>query len=191
MSTSGAGAASIEAAFAAVHGAQAPERRAPALDGVLQTINAYRGKDHWHLVTLGFTELRAKAAGADPELSGWGHELTLITPPAAHPPEWAFALLLGTAHTIEVAGRPLHAGARLAPGPPLDGAGTGLTAIGVREDPFVTPVAFPFGRYTFLQLVGVTAGEFGVMRKVGTELVLSKLAERDPLLRTDPARATA
>ncbi len=35
---------------------------------------------------------------------------------------------------------------------------------------------------------GLTAGEYGVMRQVGTEMVLGKLADRDPLLLTDRTR---
>lgn len=156
----------VEAAFRAVYGAEQPTRRAPQSDDAgIEGINAYRGDASWHLVTIGLPE----------------HELTLLVPPAEEPPDWAFALLLGTALTLAKAGRPLHAGARLAPGAPLDGERTGLTALGVRADPLVPG--------PFLQLVGVTAGEFAVMQKVGTELVLQKLAERDPLLRTDPARA--
>jgi hypothetical protein len=115
-----------------------------------------------------------------------GPELTLLTPPAEKLPEWGLALLVGTARTARAAGRPFHAGARLAPGEPVDGGGSGIVAVGIREDPLV--VAAP-GRPGFLQVVGVTAGEFGVMRKVGTALVLEKLAARDPLLRTDPGRA--
>ena len=76
-----------------------------------------------------------------------------------------------------------------APGAPLDGAASGLVALGIREDPLVAPTSFPMGHYVLLQLVGVTAGEHGVMGKVGTALVLAKLAERDALLRTDPSRA--
>ncbi len=158
--------ADVETAFRLTYGEGQPTRRAPQTDEAgLEGLNAYRGEAHWHLVTIGLPE----------------QELTLLTPPAEAPPDWAFAVLLGTAQTLAAAGRPLHAGARLAPGAPLDGRSTGLSALGVREDPLVA------GPY--LQLVGVTAGEYGVMQKVGTELVLSKLAARDPLLRTDPSRA--
>lgn len=167
----------VHAALTAVHGPQEPEHRAPAdpggaaLDGLL----AYRGEDSWHLVTLGF------GARFDARV-----ELTLLTPRAERAPDWAFALLAGVAATAQAAGRPLHAGARLAPGPPLDGVASGLVALGVREDPLV-PV---LGDATQLrQLVGVTAGEFALMRRVGTQLVLERLASRDPLLRTDPDRA--
>lgn len=168
----------LHAAFTAVHGDREPEHRVPddpaaaALDGVL----AYRGEDAWHLVTVG---AGARLPGAP------AVELTLLIPPAERAPDWAFGLLVGVAATCRAAGRPLHPGARLAPGPPLDGAASGLVALGVRADPIVPA---PAGT-ALLQLVGVTSGEHALMRRVGTPVVLGKLAERDPLLRTDPARA--
>lgn len=171
----------IDASFRAVHGPGAPVHRArpPSADGaVLAGVSAYRGDALWHLVTLGLTA----PDGLDPEET---HELTVLTPPAEAPPDWAFALLVGVAHTVRAAGRPLHAGARLAPGEPLDGAGSGLVAVGVRDDPLVVLPGGPALR----QVVGITAGEHALMGRVGTALVLEKLAARDALLRTDPARA--
>jgi hypothetical protein len=166
--------ARVAAAFGAVYGGGAVHRARPG-DGVVTAIDAYRGEAHWHLVTL-----RTAGAGA----GAFEHELTVLTPPAPSPPAWAFALLAGVARTLRAAGRGLHAGARMAPGEPVDGAGSGLVALGVREDPLVTVPGLPL-----LQVVGVTAGEYAVMGRVGTAVVLAKLAERDPLLRTDPARA--
>jgi hypothetical protein len=184
---------SITEAFGALHGSAPHEQRAVRPDGqegpVLHSISAYRGEDHWHFVTLGLTELFAKPPDQPPGVSGWGHELTLLTPASQRAPDWGFELLLGVARTCVTHGRPFHAGARLAPGPPLDGAGSGLVAIGLRADPLVAPTRFPFGRYEFLQAVGVTTGEYKLMRRAGTLMVLERLALRDPLLRTDPARA--
>lgn len=187
---------SIQAAFAArydpvtaVHKLVVPDAGAPAGEGVLSAISAYRGDDHWHFVTLGLTDLVAKPAGGRRDRSGFGHELTLLTPAADTPPGWAFDLLLGTARVCVAVGRPFHAGARLAPGGPIDGGASALCAIGLREDPLVTPLALPFGRYVFLQAVGVTDVEYRLMQRAGTLKVLERLAVRDPLLRTDPARA--
>jgi hypothetical protein len=187
---------SITEAFSAVHGRAPDEHRAVRADGrspaggaVLHGISAYRGADHWHLVTLGLTELFAKPADQPPAVSGWGHELTLLTPASPTAPDWAFELLLGVARTCVTHGRAFHAGARLAPGAPLDGGASALVAIGLRADPLVRPTRFPFGRYEFLQAVGVTTGEFKLMRRAGTLMVLERLAVRDPLLRTDPSRA--
>ena len=46
---------------------------------------------------------------------------------------------------------------------------------------------FPFGRYQFLQMVGITAGELEEMKASSTDTVLQRLASDDELLRTDPA----
>jgi hypothetical protein len=189
------GRAAVEMAFALVypegpaeHRAAPPDERPPAPGAVVAGISAYRAPDRWHLVTLGLTDLAVKTAGDRPQTSRFGHELTLITPPAETPPDWAFALLLGIARVVVTHGRPLYAGARMAAGPSLDGADSKLVAVGLREDPLVTPAAFPFGRWVLLQAVGVLDVELRLMRRAGTLKVLEQLALRDPLLRTDPAR---
>lgn len=175
----------VEAAFAAHYGDGAVRRVARAPEGdALGGIAAYRGDDHWHLVTLGLADVvPANRDGAAP--GPLGHELTLITPATARPPAWAFALLDGAARTAIAVGRPFHPGARMAPGAPVDGARSSLVALGIRADPLV-PSAGPVA---VLQAVGVTLREYGLMRRVGTALVLERLADRDPLLRTDPGRA--
>jgi len=177
---------SVEAAFAAHYGDGAVRRVARAPDGdVLRGIAAYRGDDHWHLVTLGLSAVEPPGRDGAASPGPFAQELTLLTPAADVPPAWAFALLDGAARTAIAVGRPFHAGARLAPGAPVDGAGSGLVALGIRPDPLVVPT----GPYLLLQAVGVTTGEHLLMQRVGTELVLERLAARDPLLRTDPARA--
>ena len=128
----------------------------------ITAIEVLRGPDHWHLVTD-------------------GPALSVLTPPGVRAPDWAFTVLLGAAGTAHAADRALHPGARLAPGPPLDGGRSGLVALGVRPDPLLGD--------RILQLVGLTAGEHALMGRVGTALVLEKLAARDPLLRLDPDRA--
>lgn len=186
---------SIEAAFAAVYDPAsavrrvvAPGARPPAVGPAVTGVTAYRGEDHWHLVTLGLTDLVAKAPGTQADRSGFGHELTLLTPATDVPPPWAFDLLVGTARVCGAVGRPFHPGARLAPGGPIDGGASALCAVGIREDPFVTPLTLPFGEYRFLQAVGVTDVEYRLMQRAGTLKVLAALAARDPLLRTDPRR---
>ncbi|WP_354701504.1 hypothetical protein DSM112329_01823 [Paraconexibacter sp. AEG42_29] len=186
---------SIEAAFGAVYGEAGREHRAPQLaqqppaaGGVLNGISAYRARDYWHFVTFGLTDLFVRTSGDHRDPSGFGHELTLITPRGDGPPQWAFDLLLGTARVCVTHSRPFHAGARLAPGAPVDGASSKLLALGLREDPVVTPSDFPFGRYVLLQAVGVTDMEYRLMQRAGTLTVLDALARRDPLLRTDPER---
>lgn len=182
----------VERAFAAAYGGDPAEARAVRAgageDAVVRGLAAYRGQEHWHLVTVGLTDAHhvprdPAAAGGRP---GMGQELTLLTPAAERPPAWAFDLLLGAARTSVAVGRPFHAGARLAPGAPVDGADSALVALGLREDPVVV-VPGPAAPL-LLQLVGVTLGEYLLMQRVGTATVLDRLARRDPLLRTDPAR---
>jgi hypothetical protein len=179
----------VRRAFAAVYGP--PQARLPAPPPAKTSspdtplpvgVDAHRREDGWHLVTAGLAAVRpAGDAPTDP----LAQELSVLVPAADRPPEWAFTLLLGTARTSVAVGRPFHAGARLAPGAPLDGGDSGLVAVGLREDPVVTVEGGP----TVLQAVGVTNGEFLLMQRVGTLVVLERLAQRDPLLRTDPARA--
>lgn len=186
---------SIEAAFRAVHGdaevvhrAPPPAQRPPADGAVLHGISAYRAADHWHLVTFGLTDLVRKTEGDPPTMSGFGHELTLTTPATDRPPDWGFDILMAVARTCVTHGRPFHPGARLAPGAALDGRSSALVAIGLRLDPWARPTAFPFGKYQFLHAVGITDVEYRLMQRADTLMVLDRLAVRDPLLRTDPAR---
>ncbi len=127
-------------------------------------ITAYRGADRWHMVTTG--------------LARFGREISVIVPPSEHPPDWATDLLLGIARVVLTVERGLHDGARMAPGLPI--GGSDLVAVAIRADPLVDDV---------LQAVGITEVEYRLMQQVGTQTVLEKLALRDPLLRTDPARA--
>lgn len=175
----------VRRAFAAVYGPPRARLSAPApgrgADAPLPVgVDAHAFDGGWHLVTAGLA-----AVGAGDDAAPLDQELTVIVPAAERPPEWAFALLLGTARTSVAVGRPFHAGARLAPGGPLDGGDSGLVAVGLRADPVVTVEGGP----ALLQAVGVTNGEYLLMQRVGTLPVLERLAARDPLLRTDPSRA--
>jgi hypothetical protein len=153
--------------------------------GALRGIVVHRGDDVLHLVTVGLAGRVPQGRDGAPAGAPLGHELTVLLPSSDEPPGWAFALLDGAARTALAVGRPFHAGARMAPGGPVDGAGSGLVAVGVRADPVLPEV----GTTDVLQLVSVTAGEYLLMQRVGTALVLDRLAARDPLLRTEPSRA--
>src|SRR5262245_58672455 len=73
-----------------LHVASAPHP--PIGEGLIYGISAYRAKDpaHWHFVTYGFSELYAKESD-DPEVSGWGFELTfrLARGREELPPNWS------------------------------------------------------------------------------------------------------
>ena len=189
--TDGPGWASIEAAFSAAYPGVEPRHYAPgppvALDGVVDGISAYETPAGWHLVTFGLTELYAKDSD-DAQASGWGYELTVRTPAAAEPPGWALELILAVARTTRQQGVVYGEGHRLDAGGRVGGEASALTAIAFTLDRAATPQDFPFGEYALLQLVGVTASELAEMQASTTATVLDRLAERDPALRTDPAR---
>jgi hypothetical protein len=178
---------SIDAAFAEVYPGVDPQHVAPAtptaLGGVLDGISAFGTGEQWHFVTYGLTELFEKES-EDLELSGWGYELTLLTPAAEQPPAWAIELLLAVARLTMEQGTWFDTGHRLDTGTDITGASGQLTAVAFCPDRLVQPSSFPFGRYQFLQMVGVTSSELAEMKASSTASVLERLASRDPLLRT-------
>lgn len=67
-------------------------------------VRMYAAEDppHWHCVTFGFSDLGEKAS-PDPELSGWGFELTCRVkrdPNVPEPPDWAYSVLANLARYI-------------------------------------------------------------------------------------------
>lgn len=185
---------SIEAAFGAiyleppVHVAPPLGQQPPFAGGVLNGISAYRGKEHWHLVSFGLTDLFQKTSD-EGSVSGWGYELTVTTAVEDdQPPQWAFELLMGIARTTVRHGERYEAGVRLGTGP-IPGDDSKLVAVAFAPDGLVQPTQFPFGEYCFLQAVGVTQSEREEMQRSSTEAVLARLRAEDSLLRTDPARA--
>jgi suppressor of fused-like protein len=183
---------SVETAFADVYPGVEPVHYAPgppvSLGGVLDGISAYRSADGWHFVTFGLTELYVKESD-DPQHSGWGYELTLRTPLADAPQDWALELLHAVAQVTQRHNVLFAEGHRLDPRSNIGGDASPLQALAFTRDRAAQPRSFPFGRYVFLQLVGVTAAELEEMKATSTEAVLLRLAEHDQALRTDPARA--
>ena len=161
-------------------------RPPPGLGGALNGISAFGGRDRWHFVTYGLTELFHKESD-DPNVSGWGYELTLLTHASAEPPRWALSLLLAVARITQEQGEWFDAGHRLDTGGDIAGGSGPLTAIAFCADRLVQPTAFPLGRYRFLQMVGITASELDEMKATSTDTVLERLVADDDLLRTDPA----
>jgi suppressor of fused len=121
-------------------------------------------------------------------VSGWGYELTLRTLVGDEPQGWALELLRAVAHVTQQRGVVFGEGHRLDVGSGIGGDRSLLRAVAFTRDHTIQPRLFPFGNYTFLQMVGVTFSELQEMRASSTEAVLRRLAERDPQLRTDPAR---
>jgi hypothetical protein len=121
-------------------------------------------------------------------VSGWGYELTLRTPVGDEPQGWALKLLRAVARVTQQRGVVFGEGHRLDVGSGIGGDRSPLRAVAFTRDHAIQPRLFPFGNYTLLQMVGVTFSELQEMKASSTEAVLRRLAERDPQLRTDPAR---
>jgi hypothetical protein len=159
----------------------------------LYGLSAYRSGGHWLLVTFGMTELFGKDSD-DPDVSGWGHELTMRVPRNRddaddQPPPWTLRLLQQLVSHVFEAGTPFADGHRLDPGGPVTGADdTRLTALAFTADPELPPIDSPFGSATFLTVVGITGDELDRMKATSTAEVLRELRADSPLLVTDPSR---
>ncbi|MDG4783923.1 suppressor of fused domain protein [Micromonospora sp. WMMD961] len=183
--------AAIEAAVATRAGDQNPLHWGTnSLPGQgLYGLSAYRSAGQWLLVTFGMTELFSKSSD-DPDVSGWGYELTMRVPrDADEPPAWSLRLLERLADYVFTSGKPFAEGHRMDPGGPITGqANTRLRALTFVADPELPPINSPHGSARFLTVVGITANELDRMKATTTAEVLSELAECSPMLVTDPTR---
>ncbi|GAC1332553.1 MAG: hypothetical protein NVSMB17_11800 [Candidatus Dormibacteria bacterium] len=186
----------VSEAMRRIHpGAPAPHHAATSRgeprDTVVWAIDAYRGDGHWHLVTLGLTELWEKHS-SDPDHSGWGFELTMKVPRDAaedEPPGWAMNLLKVVGDSVFRTGQPLAEGSRLDIGAPVTGRLLSrLEALALTPDPDLPPITSPNGRVEFLLVVGITRGELEAMQSSSTAAVLAGIRADDPRLLTDPGR---
>ncbi|MEO3776570.1 suppressor of fused domain protein [Micromonospora sp. B11E3] len=155
----------------------------------LYGLGAYRSADHWLLVTFGMTELFSKSSD-DPDVSGWGYELTMRVPmDDEQPPAWSLRLLERLVGYVFTSGKSFAEGHRMDPGGPITGeATTRLRAVAFAADPELPPIDSPYGSARFLTVVGITTDELERMKATTAAAVLSELAERSPALVTDPAR---
>ncbi len=145
---------------------------------------------HWLFVTCGLTELYDKQF-MNPEVSGFGFELTLRVPAddGDEPPRWPMALLRNLALYVGMEGRPFAEGQHLNAHAPLalDVPCT-LTAVCFVADPTMDTVVTPNGRMNFLQAFGLTDDELeAVMDGDGLDFI-ALIAQRNPLFLCDPGR---
>jgi hypothetical protein len=182
----------IDVALRKLYPGVEPDHRAPIpgvhLGGGVQGISAYRAANHWHLVTFGLTELWAKDQGSDPDVSGWGYEMTFrVTslPEEKRAPEWPFNVLVALAKHTQNNGKPLWLGDRIDFGGPIDGGTSRFTALAVAMDPELPILHTPNGQTAFHQLVGITADQLAEMKQTSTASVLEKLQGTNSLLLTD------
>jgi hypothetical protein len=192
----------IDAALRPLYGDQEPRHVGyvppAAFSTNLQGCSAYQADDHWHYVSYGLSQLYHPGPQDDPDVSGWGFELTLRVPHGAddQAPGWPFTMLNELAKHVNGNHVLLEPGDRIDLRAPVtgyphtpDGPPTGLTVFALTVDPQLGTVHTPNGRLTFLQAVGVTPAEKDRMLAETTAAVLDELARTSALLITDPGRA--
>jgi len=153
----------------------------------LPAICVWEAPDQWHFVTYGLTELFEKSS-ADPEISGFGFEVTFRVPREAgeeKPPSWPIRLLQGIGHYALSGQGGLDTGHMIDLGgpiaPPLEGqAPTELSAIVTVPDPTFGKVDTQFGSILFLQLFGITAKELESMQNWPMERRVGLVREVEP-----------
>jgi len=185
----------IDAAFAAVYGAQQPLHwgMTPWMGGrALTGLSAFRserGRPHWHFVSYGLSELYDKESDVA-EVSGYGIELTFRVPRVGDtPPHWAINLVQNIADYVGRSGNVVRPGQYMDPkGKIATDEETDLRALFFAADPEIAARDTPNGKVTFVQLVGATFDEFEAAQRWRTDGVLAMLAGADPLLITDLAR---
>ncbi len=150
------------------------------LDGVL----LYDAGTHWHLVSLGLSDLYEKTSTGP--LSGLGHELTFRLAkrdPAEAPPRWPIPMLVALARA-ELSGDVLGHGHTIKTGQAGSQGGTAPAALLVVNDPELAPIETPHGTVAFLQLVGVDPQDRERAIARGADEVVDELRSRDPLFVT-------
>lgn len=157
------------------------------------TVWAGQQPDHWHYVTYGLSELFDKTSD-DPDVSGFGFELTMRAPRAAgeeQPPAWPLRTLQALGGYVLRTRRGFDTGHRADLGGPLvPGRDTALTALVCVPDPLLGKIAGPFGSLLFLQVIGVTADELAAMERLDHEGVVHMMGELDFYGLTDLSRGS-
>lgn len=190
----------IDAALRPLYADQTPKHYGTTISYMLggpdplDGISAYKRLDpvpHWHFVTYGFSELYRKET-QDPDVSGWGIELTMrvaADAESADPPLWVLSFLQNLARYVFKTGNVFAAGHHLdANGPIALETDTRLDHVVFVQDPELAPIGTSHGCLEFLQVVGVTADEVGAVKQWNTLAVMAVFAAKLPLLVTDLGR---
>ncbi len=159
-------------------------------------ISAYRNgepRPHWHFVTYGFSELWAKES-SDPEVSGFGFELTFRSACAAQeaaPPNWALNFLQNLGRYVFETGNVFGKGHTMPLNGPIEqGSSTLIHAVSFAADPQLPPIETPNGHLEFLQVVGLTMDELEAISSWNASAFLELRSQTEALLLTDLARAS-
>lgn len=163
----------------------------------LESISVYRSqadKSHWHYITFGFSELFEKES-ENAQMSGLGFELTFRLVASTNEnqaPEWPFSLLNQLAQMIFENGIYLQPGSlielpnsiRSVPSPAAR-----IDSVLIARDLELGTINTINGRVDFLQAVGITEAEVGILKRWrGDKFIESAKAKLGRLLLTDPGR---
>lgn len=161
----------IDRALAPVYADQQPKHYGTFLSyrlggrDPLQGISSYSRVSpvsHWHFVTYGLSELYEKESD-DPEVSGWGFELTFrLSRPAneSEPPAWVLNFLQNLARYVFETGNVFQEGHHMnLNGPICLEVETPIRAICFVSDAELPEITTPNGKLLFLQVVGITESE--------------------------------
>jgi suppressor of fused-like protein len=160
----------------------------------LDGISVYKrtdGECHWHFISYGLTELYKKES-RDAAVSGYGLELSFrlaCRRDDSKPPAWAMSFLQNLARYIFQTGNVFEAGHHLnLNGPIAVKEPTEIGAILFAADPELPACDSPNGRFSFLQIVGITLDELEAVQYWNSARFTEVLASRSPLLVTDLQR---
>ncbi|PRQ05183.1 Suppressor of fused protein [Enhygromyxa salina] len=157
--------------------------------------------DGWLYVTYGLTELFEKSSD-DPDLSGFGFEMTLRVPPVpgqngnSRPPAWPLRLLQGVGHHVLStregfdSGHAIDLGASLVPGDSDGPEGCELSGLICVPDPGLGKIETVHGSVLFLRLFGVTPDELAILGELELGDLVACIAELSPMAVTDPRRGS-
>lgn len=174
----------ISAHLGALYPDQAPLTLSQvARNSPVDAVWAYACRNHWHFVSLGFSELYEKES-PNRDVSGWGFELSLRVargPDDTEPPAWVAPLLFKLGRYVDNNRAPFDEGHHVDYGGPLDDGTSPLTALAFAADPQLKPLDTPNGRVKFLAAVGLRPEERPAL-KDGAEELLARMARENPLL---------
>lgn len=144
---------------------------------------------HWLFVSRGFTELGEKTQ-EDPEISGWGFELTCRVPLEASDAEirWAENAMLSVSRYLADKITFLERYNYLPVNDGAGSAGCSLRALVVVDDIAMVNTESRNGHFAFFQIVGLTGDEYEAVTEWDAAAIVDLIRARNPLLLTEPKR---
>jgi suppressor of fused len=191
----------IDDALAPIYGDEEPQNYGtepgqPEGEGSFANISVYLREHpapHFHFVTYGLTELWDKEFD-DREISGHGFELTFRLArelDEEEPPSWALHFLQDLGRYVFRTGNAFAAGHKMGLNKPIAvGEQTAITAVCFATDPELGVFSSINGSAVFLQVVGITDGEYRLIQDWCTDGLLELLTAQSPLLTTDLWRSS-